>query len=276
MDKISVVQVGGSIERAVKGEYHLDMKAIINEAWRSTQQSRLSLNVGLLFTYFIGIIAALAVGEYFGGLTELINSIELKGDETKMPEDVAQKINLIFMVVAIVQCPLFAALDMMGVMHSVGIKTKTSLIFAFFKRSSWVILCSLLSSILIQLGLQLFVLPGLFLAVSLTIVMPLVIDKKLSAMKAIIVCVQATRFQWFKIAGLYLILAGAFAASMLPLMLLANTGAAIIGVMVSLFLFTYLAPMFFNVKGIIYREMFGVQLQANGSNGSSANDVFIA
>ena len=92
MDKISVVQIGGSIERAVKGEYHLDMKAIINEAWRSTQQSRISLNIGLLFTYFIGIIAALAVGEYFGGLTELINSIELKGDETKMPEDVAQKL----------------------------------------------------------------------------------------------------------------------------------------------------------------------------------------
>ncbi len=275
MDKHTVLQVGGSLERAVKGEYNLDMRAILKEAWQQTLKSRISINLGLLFIYILGLGLAFALGEYFGGLTQLISSIEIGNEQLVIPDDVGQKINVIFMVVAIVQCPLFAGVDMMGVLHSVGIKTKASMIFAFFKRSSWVILCSLLSSVLIQLGMVLII-PGIFLAVSLTLVIPLVIEKRMTPMKAIWLCIQATRFQWFKIAGLYLILAGAFSAACLPLLLMASSGAAVIGVMIFLFAFTYLAPLFFNVKGILYREIFGMQLQSKNAQQGVVDDIFNA
>ena len=275
MDKPSVLQVGGSIERAVKGEYSLNLAAIFKEAWQKTLDGRNSINIALLMTYVIGGGVAFAVGEYFGGLVNLLSQISITHQELNISDDVAQKLQLIFSVVGIIQCPLFAGVDMLGVLHSVGIKTKGSMIFGFFKRSSWVILCSILGSILIQLGM-IFILPGIFLAVSLTLVMPLVLDKKLSPMRAIIVCVQATRFQWFKIAGLYLYLSLLLVASCLPYFLLAGSGAAIVGLVLFIFAFSYIAPLFINIKGVLYREIFGVQLQSKASGHSSSDDVFIA
>ena len=48
MEKIPVVKVGGSVEEAIKGEYSLDVAAILKEAWQITLKSRMAINLGLL------------------------------------------------------------------------------------------------------------------------------------------------------------------------------------------------------------------------------------
>jgi hypothetical protein len=48
-EKITIVQVGGSIERALKGDYQIDVKAILTESWQQTLRSRLAINLGFLF-----------------------------------------------------------------------------------------------------------------------------------------------------------------------------------------------------------------------------------
>jgi hypothetical protein len=172
--------------------------------------------------------------------------------------------------------PFIVGVEMMGVFHSVGLKTQPKLIFGFLKRGSWVAVSALLTSTLVTIGLTLFYLPGIFLAVALSLVLPLVVEKKMSPIKAISVSIQATRFQWFKIFSLYLILALAVLVAALPIAATSASELGFIAIAFFLFCLAYLAPLFYNVKGILYREIFGLQMQANTEQGNTINDTFSA
>lgn len=261
-EKISVLQVGGSMERAVKGDYHIDVKAVLEEAWQQTRKSRISINVGLMFTFILGIGVTMLLSSYLGG-------IELVMEDP-------QSFMIINIAVTIVIWPFLAGVEMMGVLHSIGLKTEPKLVFSFLKRGSWVAVCALLTSMLTSIGIQLFVVPGIFLAVSLSLTIPLVVEKKLTPMKAIVISLQATRFQWFKLFAIYSILAMALVVASLPIALLANSPTGMIGVIMFIFAFTYLAPMFYNVKGILYREIFGMQLHTAEGEQIKPNDTFSA
>ena len=262
MEKFPVVNVGGSIEEALKGNYSLDVRAILEEAWQLTNKSRVSIVLGLLISFGIGILATMIVSQSLGGIETVTNDPQL--------------FFLVNIVITLIVWPFLAGVEMMGVLHSIGVKTQPKLVFAFLKRGSWVALCAVMVSMLISLGLQLLIIPGIFLAVSLSLTIPLVVEKKLSPGKAIVLCIKATRFQWFKIFSLYLVLLGVLLLALFPIALLAKTSVGILGVMLFLFIFTYLAPMYYNVKGIVYREIFGLQFQAVEGNTPVNDDIFTA
>jgi hypothetical protein len=119
-------------------------------------------------------------------------------------------------------------------------------------------------------------LPGIYLAVALSLALPLVVEKKLSPIKAIIISVQVTRFQWFKLFTIYTLLIVALFLSLLPLVILAETQLNIVGIMFFLFALTFIAPLFYNVKGILYREIFGMQIRAVDAKALPGNDSFSA
>ena len=54
MEKKSVVQVGGDIERALKGDYQINVAEVLKEAWHQTQASRGSINAGLGMVLLLG------------------------------------------------------------------------------------------------------------------------------------------------------------------------------------------------------------------------------
>ncbi len=262
VEKLPVVKVGGSVEEAVKGEYSLDVVAILKEAWQLTLKSRMSINLGLLTCLVIGMLVSIIVSSQLGGIEVAIQD--------------QQSATLLNIIVTLVVYPFIVGVEMMGVFHSVGLKTKPKLIFGFFKRGSWVAVSALLTSTLVTMGLALFYIPGIFLAVALSLVLPLVVEKQMSPLKAITVSIQATRFQWFKIFSIYLILALAVMVAALPV---AAAGASELGfVAIAFFLFclAYLAPLFYNVKGILYREIFGLQMQAEAQKNNNTNDTFSA
>ena len=49
VEKEAVVKVGGSIEKALVGDYRLNVADILKEAWALTKEARVSINLGLLF-----------------------------------------------------------------------------------------------------------------------------------------------------------------------------------------------------------------------------------
>jgi len=245
-EKISIIQVGGSVERAVKGDYHLDVKSILTEAWQLTLKSRLTINVGLLFSMALAFIVALFISRYLGGIEAVLAD-----------QQASMWLNI---TLTIAVWPFIAAVEMMGILHAVGMKTHPKMIFSFLKRASWVVLCALLSSTLIQLGLELFILPGIFFAVTLSLSIPLVIEKKMSPMKAISLSVQALRFKLLPLFSIYFILFMILLTLLTPLAALIESELAPIGVVLFIFGCTYLAPLFYNVKGILYREIFGVSV----------------
>jgi hypothetical protein len=255
VEERSVLQVGGSLEKAVKGEYSIDVKAVLNEAWTNTSKSRIAINVGLLFTLSIGVVITLVVSQYLGGIEVVF-------------ED-QQSSAILNILVTLVVYPFLVGVEMMGVFHAVGLKTNAKLVFAFLKRGSWVAICALLTSTLVTMGITLFVVPGIYLAVALSLVLPLVVEKRLSPLKAISLSLQATRFQWFNLFVVYLVMFFLLIAACLPVLLLANTTLSLIGGVMTLFALTYIAPLFYNMKGILYREIFGMKL--NVAKGSDIN-----
>lgn len=262
MDKSTVFNVGGDLESAVKGEYTVEVYAVLKEAWKKTQQSRRAINSGLLFVFSLGVLVSYLISEYFGGIEQAMQK--------------PQTLLLIQTLVSLVIWPFLAGVEMMGVFHAVGLKTQTNLVFSFLKRASMVVLCGLFTSVLVSIGFQLLILPGIFLAVIFSLTIPLVVEKRLSPVKAMIISVQALRFQWLKLFSIYLIFAGILALSILPLVLFGNSNLVIIGIVFFFFSLSYLAPMFYNVKGILYREIFGLKLHTTDQLSSKPDDLFIA
>ena len=256
-EKITIVQVGGNIESALKGDYQINVQAILSEAWQQTLKSRLAINLGLLFSFVLGVLVSYIVSSYFGGIAEVI-----KNPEATM---------LLNIVVTIAIWPFIAGVEMMGVLHAVGMKTDVKTTFAFLKRASWVIICTLFTSVLTNLGFQLFIIPGIFLVVTLSLTVPLVIEKKMSPMRAIILSVQSLRFKFLSLFSLYFILFMSLIVLLLPIVLLIESSFIPLGIMIFLFGISFLAPLFYNVKGIVYREVFGISLATNNVVGNDLN-----
>ncbi len=160
------VSIGGSVERATRGEYSIDVKGVLFEAWQQTLKSRLPINLGLFIVLVLGMLVSFVVSDFFGGIEAVI--AQAKDQES-------QALQVINAIVTIVVWPFIAGIEMMGVYHAVNKPTKTNMILAFLNRGSWVALTALLTSVLISIGLQLFVIPGVLLAALLSLTILLVV-----------------------------------------------------------------------------------------------------
>lgn len=268
-EKVTIVQVGGNIESALKGDYQIDAKAIITEAWQQTLKSRLSINLGLLFSLLLGMLVSFLGSNYLGGIEAV-----LADPEAGM---------LLNVIVTIAVWPFIGGVEMMGVLHAVGMKTNAKMIFSFLQRASWVVLCALFTSVLISIGFQLFIIPGIFLGVTLSLTIPLVIEKKMTPMKAIVLSIQTLRFKFLSILYLYFVLFFSLVVLFIPFALLFESSFAPLGIMILLVGISFLAPLFYNVKGILYREIFGINLATNNpddvrnnASDSGSDDTFSA
>ena len=256
-EKVSVIQVGGSVEQAEQGNYQLDTKAIFSEAWQYTLKARVSIMLGLCFALFLGMIVSYSARNYLGGM-----EVVFEDPQAGM---------ILNILVTVVIWPFLAGVEMMGVFHAVGMKTHVGLVFSFLKRGSWVAVCALLTSSLISIGFQLLIFPGVFLAVVLSLTIPLVVEKQMTPMKAIVLSVKALRFKWWQLTSIYMLLIMCLLALLFPVALLADSAIAPLSIILFIFGMTYLAPFYYNVKGILYREIFGVKIATNTSNNSESN-----
>ena len=266
MTEEKIVNVGGNIEDALIGNYRINIKETLTEAWEITVLSRRSINIGLLFIYGLSALVTLFISHYFGGIEAVVQN-----------ENAFTVLNVL---ITLLVAPFMAGVEMMGVFHSIKLKTQPKLIFAFFKRGTWVSITALLTSLFVGIGLQLLVIPGVFLFVLFSLAIPLVVEKQLSPAKAIILSVKSLRFQWLNILGLYGLFTGALILSLLPLLILASSPMIVIGLVIFVFTLSYLLPLFYNVKGILYREIFGLKIVTTSKDSldysDNHNDTFSA
>jgi len=162
--------------------------------------------------------------------------------------------------------PFIAGIEMMGVYHAIKKPTTTAMMLRFLNRGSWVALCALLTSLLISLGFNLLIIPGVFLTVLLSLTIPLVVEKKLTPVRAIVLSIKALRFKIMSLLAIYSVLFMALFSLVIPIALLIDSSLAPISIMVFLFGLSYLAPWYYNVKGILYREIFGVFVDKDTTN----------
>lgn len=270
--------IGGSVDKATRGEYSIDVKGVLFEAWQQTLKSRLPINLALFIVLVLGMLVSFVVSDFFGGIEAVIEQAK---------EQESQALQVINAVVTIVVWPFIAGIEMMGVYHAINKPTKTNMILAFLNRGSWVALTALLTSVLISIGLQLFVIPGVLLAALLSLTILLVVEKKFTPMQAIILSIKALRFKILHLLLIYFILLMALISLLLPVSLLLSSSLAPIAIMVFLYGLSYVVPWYYNVKGILYREIFGVfvdkntvtdntNLIENNASDNSTDDTFSA
>ncbi|MGL1956745.1 MAG: hypothetical protein OCD00_05450 [Colwellia sp.] len=259
-EKNSIVQIGGSVERALQGDYHIDVKAILTEAWQLTLKSRVAINLGLLFVLSLYILITLVLSNYIPFMKDIITNPEIIFTNPELMQANGDKILFWDLLVTLAIWPFIAGIEMMGVVQAVGMKANAKMIFSFLKRSSWVVICVLITSMLINIGFELLILPGIFLKVTLSLTVPLVIEKQMTPMKAILLSIKVFRFKFFSILSLYIILFLSLILLIFMLSFFVSLNVAPIGGVFFIFGITHLAPLFYNTKGILYREIFGINI----------------
>lgn len=245
---------GGSLEKSLNGETQLDLKAIAKEAWDLSRNTKTAVLHGVLLLFFIAVIFAWVLQSVFG-FTDL---------------NIVPPRMMISLKVAgvIVTTPIIATMFLLGISHSVGIRPRFLTILKNVMGSVLVILLALLlaamSDIGSLLGSQINVLLGMLvlfyinLATGFSIM--LLVEKRLAPSQSVIQSFKVFHKYWIQLTTFYLVY---YCCLFL--------GALSLG-----FAYIWIIPFFINMKGILYRELFGVKVLSVKNKSNPDEAVFHA
>lgn len=246
--------IGGSLEKSLKGETKLDLKALANEAWELTKNRKSEVLQGVLFIFFIALVLAWALQSVFG-----VTNIE-----TAPP-----RILMVIKIAGIIAtAPIVATMLLLGISHSVDSRPPFLLLLKKVLSSMLVILLTLAIAALSDLSSSLvssvngligfIVLIYLGMATGFSIM--LLVEKKLPPSQTII--------QSFKVYNRYIL--------PLSFFYLASAVFFILGMFTFGIAYIWLIPFYFNLKGILYRELFGVKVAKVDNNKQNSGSIFHA
>jgi hypothetical protein len=246
------VIIGGDIDKTLKGEFDFDIKELFEQGWGLTQTTKGVIFQSLLIILAVAFVLVYALIAYIGPENIQNNTLELEPATQFFMEIISTALI----------APLMAGVVMMGVNHSVGAISRPANLFQYVPQCLPIVLVSLMTGVLTQLGFGLLILPGLYLTVAMSFSLPLVVERKMTPLVAIYTSIKAVNRRALKFSLLYL----AF------LVLL------FIGIMTFGIALFWIAPLYYNIKGILYRDMFGVTVTLTTDlNGDSQHEsVFIA
>lgn len=238
-----------SVRKALAGEYDFEVKAVLKEGWEITQRDKMAMLQGMGVTVLIALMVIAFAYEY-----SLQKGIDFNATGFRAARDI---------IMMILVAPFAAGLMMMGVNASIGAKVRGSHVIQYLHKAFSIIVASVLISAFVQIGMLFFILPGLYLIIATGFTIPLVLDKGFMPSRALLISIKVVNKQWRKFVQLYLIF---FA---LLLLVFATFGLAMI----------WVAPFYYNAKGLLYRDIFGVvvdrygnELSLNYSNTTSRDD----
>lgn len=242
--------LGGDIKKSLTEGYHLDFKALFKDAWIITKKHYFPLITASLFTIII----------LAGCYHLLFEAAETLSETSKMIAN--------YMITLLIAPPLLTGLQMMGIHHSIGLKTKSNHLFNHFniilKLSLATMIISLITNVISvlftqtmgDLGLLLSILVMLYLNIAFSLVYPLIAEKKLSAQMALRLSFRLVHKNLWQFTIMFILLAMLFVIALLPSGL-------------GMFIFI---PFYFNLMGIVYRQLCGVGVVATTISDDNDND----
>lgn len=264
------VEIGSNLDKAVQGDYKLDVQAIFKEGWSITKNNMQAIITGFIFVILLDLILDAFAADF---LATVYEAMWTQPQDIEKLSELLPQMFMYFYLKIIILWPFLVGLEMMGISHSVGIKTRTAFIFSFLKRAAFVSLVGILTFTLIILGLYIFILPAIYLAIALSLATPLVIEKNMSPFSAVWLSLKATRFQWFKLLQVYISLIFIFIFMIILINLIFQWNQILTQLLI-MALTIMMAPLYYNIKGILYREIFGVRMQVVGKPGEQ--DTFFS
>lgn len=257
--------LGGTVEQALTGQYELKMGAVLREAWDCTVKHFLSFSPAIVMLLIVQLgIFYIALHLQLGDPSVVLAALT---NPDKFDHNIIQSIFVANFSYEVVSAPIYAGVSLMAMSHAAGLSTRSRHIGKGLQFTIPVIIATLFS--LVMQGIAGMILPFLSMYFSLAFSnsILLICEKRVPPLQALLLSLRAVNKKIFVLAGIYGIT-----------MLMFIVAALFYGIGLIVVL-----PFFFHVKGIIYRNMFGIRLRIitnndnNGNNGGgSHSEIFNA
>jgi hypothetical protein len=216
-----------------EARYGFTVGGVLREAWAKTKGAKAAVWAGSAVMYLVQLAL------FAGGSLLLLSSTTPGG--TGSASFVGEM--LFFLIIIVVSVIFVAGLLFMGIRRVAGERISWNMVFRGFSMAGKIIVATILQSLLVGIGFMLLVLPGIYLAIGYAMTIPLIIDRQMSPWQAMEASRQAIHREWWKIAGIFLVMTLIYNLSMVPL------GIGLI----------WSWPMFIIVAGVVYRSLFGIE-----------------
>ena len=263
------------LQQSLHQGFTLDPKAIFKEAWIRINGVKMALILAAL-----GVAGCWLVLNQMASMlvdtpapaqisselvvnsaeTQVASELVINPEQAKAPSELAVdvpaaswQLSLLGLLISMGLAPMTAALDMMGIYRSVDRPIRANQIFNYFGFLVPLAVASLLMGLLSaalmavtqMLGLPptLAMLPMLLLSMALMFTAPLILEKGFTPLQAIMTSIKLFSRQWLQLLAIQVFFILLFIIAVLSL------GIVLI----------WVAPLFMVVKGIIYREVCGVE-----------------
>jgi len=189
-------RAGGSVEDAIAGNIEISMTGTMGEAWRNVKGFKLKCLVAFLLYFIVAIVVGFISLPVIFGLTAIgadVNTASIVGSAIQM-------------VASLAIMTMFMGIHIMGMRHAQNKSVSAGSIFGYFNRAPTILLCYLIMMIMIMLGMVLLIIPGIYLMIAYAFAMPLVVEKHMSAWRALETSRKALTGKWFPMFGLMLLM----------------------------------------------------------------------
>ncbi|MGO1298512.1 MAG: hypothetical protein ACTMIA_14565 [Vibrio sp.] len=254
--------LGGSIDTALSGQYQLSITQVFKEAWDCTIKHFLSFSPAIILLAILQLaIFFVALHFQVANVTEIFVNFAKNG---KLPDGFMRSLYIANFSYEVISAPFYAGVSLMAMSHAVGLSTTTKQIGSGLQYTISLIIVTLASLILQGVANLLVPVISLYLSLAFTNAGLLVCEKRIRPFNALWLSLRAANRKLLQLAVIYGVIMGLFLAALM------FYGIGLVLVL----------PFFFHVKGIIYRNMFGVRLKVvatphdddNGSGGEGNED----
>ncbi|GAD89571.1 hypothetical protein VHA01S_021_00660 [Vibrio halioticoli NBRC 102217] len=235
--------LGGSVEKALAGDFELKPVSVITEAWQLTMRHFLSFSPAVILLIAIqAVVFIIALKLQLGDVSVVLSMFQ---SPESLDPSIFQSIFVANFSFEVVGAPIYAGVALMAMSHAAGLSTRTGHITKGLSFMMPVILVTMINLLLQAVAGAIVPFISIYLSLAFSNAVLLVCEKRLSPIQAMWTSLRGTNKRIFSIAVIYLITMLAFVAGMMMYGL---------GLVVAV-------PFFFHAKGIIYRNMFGIRLQ---------------
>jgi hypothetical protein len=250
--------LGGSVDKALKGESELSVNAVLREAYSLTVKHFISFTpaiVTFIAVSFFAIVIALNVLGF-----DLASIASVASQPENLSYELIQAFFIAIFSAEVICSPLFASISLIGMSQAAGLKTPFSYLLKGFQFTIPVIAVTLLNLIIQALSSSLFGPLSLYFSLAFTHAVLLVCEKRLPIHRALQVSLMATNRKLFPLFVLFTL------SSVLIVFAFISSGIALI----------FILPFYMHLKGVIYRNLFGIKLTLVSTQNSAKPQVFDA